>query len=175
MPLAETGARDSGCEQISVQYALSEQLRTLASVPEQERLRGWCRHLLQRLHVTDGEVTLRIVTEAEMQQLNARYRGRDRVTNVLSFPFEGPDEQQAHSIEMPVRLLGDIVLCATVISREAAAQNKSSEAHWAHMVVHGVLHLLNYDHQESEAADEMERLETEMLRELGYPPPYEHE
>ncbi len=173
MPLAETGARGTDYECITVQYAVSMQERAAAAVPAEDKIRTWCRHLLQRLHV-DGEVTLRIVTESEMQGLNAQYRGQDKVTNVLSFPFTAPEEERAeYSIEIPVRLLGDIVLCATVISREAVAQNKRCDAHWAHMVVHGVLHLLNYDHQEVEAADEMERLETEMLRELGFPPPYE--
>ncbi|MEY6433779.1 rRNA maturation RNase YbeY [Thioalkalicoccus limnaeus] len=114
-----------------------------------------------------AEVTLRLVDEPEGAELNHRYRGRSGPTNVLSFPFEPPPGFDGDD------LLGDLVLCAPLVAREAAEQHKSVEAHWAHLVVHGVLHLLGYDHQDSDAADSMERLESLILHELGFANPYE--
>lgn len=113
----------------------------------------------------DAEVTIRIVDEAESHQLNLTYRGKDKPTNVLSFPFEAPPE-----IELP--LLGDLVICRQVVEQEAEEQNKSPSAHWAHMVVHGSLHLLGYDHISDDDAEEMESLETEIMMQLGFPDPY---
>ncbi|OIV47860.1 rRNA maturation RNase YbeY [Sodalis sp. TME1] len=112
-----------------------------------------------------AEVTVRLVDEAESHELNLTYRGKDRPTNVLSFPFEAPPE-----VELP--LLGDLVICRQVVEREAQQQEKALEAHWAHMVVHGSLHLLGYDHILDEEALEMESLETEIMQKLGYPDPY---
>ena len=99
------------------------------------------------------------------QALNRDYRGKDCPTNVLSFPMELPEE-----FNMP--MLGDLVICAPVVAREAEEQGKSPESHWAHMVVHGVLHLQGYDHQNSAEAEEMESLERRILAGLGYPDPY---
>lgn len=113
----------------------------------------------------ESEVTIRLVDEAESHELNLTYRGKDKPTNVLSFPFEAPP-----GIELP--LLGDLIICRQVVEQEAAEQGKSPEAHWAHMVVHGTLHLLGYDHIEDEEAEEMEALETEIMLALGYPDPY---
>ncbi|WP_455845649.1 rRNA maturation RNase YbeY [Pantoea agglomerans] len=113
----------------------------------------------------ESEVTIRLVDEAESNELNLTYRGKDKPTNVLSFPFEAPP-----GIELP--LLGDLIICRQVVEQEAAEQGKSVEAHWAHMVVHGTLHLLGYDHIEDEEAEEMEALETEIMLALGYPDPY---
>ena len=113
----------------------------------------------------DSEVTIRLVDEAESNELNLTYRGKDKPTNVLSFPFEAPP-----GIELP--LLGDLIICRQVVEQEAAEQGKTVEAHWAHMVVHGTLHLLGYDHIEDEEAEEMEALETEIMLALGYPDPY---
>lgn len=111
-------------------------------------------------------VCLRVVDVAEASALNARYRGRDYAPNVLSFPTgELPP--------LPHRLLGDIVLCAPVINAEAKAQLKTKEAHWAHMIVHGVLHLLGLDHAVPNEARRMERRESSILKELGYPNPYQ--
>lgn len=113
----------------------------------------------------DAEVTVRLVDEAESHELNLTYRGKDKSTNVLSFPFEAPP-----GIELP--LLGDLVICRQVVELEAQEQGKPLEAHWAHMVVHGSLHLLGYDHIEDNEAEEMEALETEIMLALGYADPY---
>ncbi len=116
-------------------------------------------------------LTIRIVDEAEGRSLNLQYRGLDRPTNVLSFPFDPPpgipDQDQLGD------LLGDLVVCAPVVRREALEQCKEARAHWAHLVVHGVLHLLDYDHLTDREAAEMEGLETAILQRLGFPPPYE--
>ncbi|MHA7002371.1 rRNA maturation RNase YbeY [Aeromonas schubertii] len=113
----------------------------------------------------EAEVTVRLVDEAESQDLNLTYRGKDKPTNVLSFPFEAPP-----GIDLP--LLGDLVICRQVVEREAIEQDKPLEAHWAHMVVHGCLHLLGYDHIEDDEAEEMEQLERDIMNELGYADPY---
>lgn len=115
---------------------------------------------------TDWELTVRIVDAAEMQSLNRCYRGVDRPTNVLAFEADLPA-----GVDFP--LLGDIVICAPVVAREAAEQGKPATAHWAHMTVHGTLHLLGYDHQSSAEADEMEQLEAAILADLGFPNPYD--
>jgi probable rRNA maturation factor len=114
----------------------------------------------------DAELTLRLVDAGESRQLNSRYRGKDSPTNVLSFPAELPP-----GIDFP--LLGDVVICAPLVAEEAEAQVKSLKAHWAHLVIHGVLHLLGYDHQEEQAAHEMEAIEAGLLFSLGFPNPYE--
>lgn len=114
----------------------------------------------------EAEVTVRVVDSAESHELNLTYRGKDKPTNVLSFPFECPP-----GIELP--LLGDLVICRQVVEQEAQEQNKPLLAHWAHMVVHGSLHLLGYDHIEDDEAEEMEALEIEFLAALGYANPYQ--
>ncbi|MDW6016408.1 rRNA maturation RNase YbeY [Vibrio plantisponsor] len=112
-----------------------------------------------------AEVTIRIVDSEESHQLNMDYRGKDKPTNVLSFPFEAPPG-------MELDLLGDLVICRQVVEQEASEQNKPLLAHWAHMVVHGSLHLLGYDHIEDNEAEEMESLETELMQKLGFEDPY---
>lgn len=112
----------------------------------------------------DAEITIRIVNEVESAALNETYRHKQGSTNVLSFPFEAPPE-------VPSTLLGDIVICAPVVLREAVSQSKSPPAHWAHLVIHGVLHLLGYDHDEIQA-EAMESLEIQILAGLGYSDPY---
>lgn len=112
-----------------------------------------------------AEVSIRIVGEAEGAELNARYRGKDGPTNVLSFPAELP-------AGVPLPMVGDLVICAPVVAREAEAQGKDPSAHWAHLTVHGCLHLIGYDHGHDTAAAEMEGLETAILAGLGYPDPY---
>jgi probable rRNA maturation factor len=114
----------------------------------------------------DAELVVRVVDEPESRQLNHDYRGKDRPTNVLSFPFEAPPG-------VPSAHLGDLVICAPVVQREAAEQGKGTDAHWAHMTVHGVLHLLGYDHVDDAQAEEMEALERAILAGLHYPDPYE--
>jgi probable rRNA maturation factor len=112
-----------------------------------------------------AELVIRVVDEEEITVLNRDYRYRDRPTNVLSFPFEAPPPVESD-------LIGDLVICAPVVAREALDQGKAAWAHWAHMVVHGVLHLLGYDHLSEAEAEAMEALEREILGGLGYPDPY---
>jgi len=112
-----------------------------------------------------AEVVVRLVDEAESAELNQTYRDKTGPTNVLSFPFDSP-------AEVEINLLGDLVICAPVIEREAKEQSKAVEAHWAHMAVHGSLHLLGYDHQTDEQAEEMESLEIDILTAMGYATPY---
>lgn len=137
---------------LAVQYAVDE-----ARAPMRTRLRRWARAALER----DCAVTLRIVGAAEGRRLNREFRGRDYPTNVLTFVY-GHD---------PVTM-GDIALCAPVIAREAREQGKTPEAHWAHLVVHGMLHLQGYDHEKVREARRMEALEIRIVMELGYPDPY---
>ena len=133
-------------------------------LPAEADFQRWLEAVLPRFQ-QESEVTIRLVDEAESHELNNTYRGKDRPTNVLSFPFEAPP-----GIELP--LLGDLVICRQVVEKEAKEQDKALEAHWAHMVVHGSLHLLGYDHIEDDEAEEMESLETEIMLALGYPDPY---
>lgn len=114
------------------------------------------------------ELSIRIVDEHESQSLNHQYRGKDKPTNVLSFPADLPPE-----LELP--LLGDLVICANVVEREAKEQNKVLEAHWAHMTIHGCLHLLGYDHIDDAEAEAMESLESQLIMSLGYSEPYSDE
>ena len=111
------------------------------------------------------ELSVRIVDAEEGKALNEQFRGSTGATNVLSFPFENESPQ-------PLPLIGDIVICAPVVAKEAREQNKALNAHWAHMMIHGVLHLLGYDHQNENDANLMESLETEIMQGLGFPPPY---
>jgi probable rRNA maturation factor len=112
-----------------------------------------------------AELTIRVVDEAESQQLNSSYRQKDKPTNVLSFPFEVPDGIESD-------LLGDLVVCYQVVQQEAQQQKKSINDHWLHMVVHGVLHLLGFDHLDDTEAEEMESLEIEVLEKLQIKNPY---
>jgi probable rRNA maturation factor len=116
----------------------------------------------------DVELTIRIVDEQESQALNDQYRDKNKPTNILSFPFELP-----HGLDIEMNLLGDLVLCAPIVDAEAKEQQKALEAHWAHMVIHGTLHLLGYDHIDDEEAEEMEAIEIECLESLGITNPYE--
>jgi probable rRNA maturation factor len=111
------------------------------------------------------ELSVRIVDAEEGKALNEQFRGSTGATNVLSFPFENESPE-------PLPLIGDIVICAPVVAKEAREQNKALNAHWAHMMIHGVLHLLGYDHQNENDANLMESLETEIMQGLGFPPPY---
>lgn len=135
-----------------------------SSLPSDEQFETWVEAALQK-RMNEAELSLRIVDEDESQALNLQYRGKDKPTNVLSFPCELPE-----GVELP--LLGDLVICAQVVAREALEQGKALHAHWAHMVVHGTLHLLGYDHIDDTEAEEMEAIEIQVLLELGYPNPY---
>ncbi|HHV6871136.1 TPA: rRNA maturation RNase YbeY [Haemophilus influenzae] len=136
----------------------------IEGLPTEEQIVQWATAAVQP-EGNEVEMTVRIVDEAESHELNLTYRGKDRPTNVLSFPFECPDE-----VELP--LLGDLVICRQVVEREAVEQDKPLMAHWAHMVVHGSLHLLDYDHIEDDEAEEMESLETQIMQGLGFVDPY---
>lgn len=125
-------------------------------LPTRPQLRRWVRAALAE----DAEITLRLVDEAEGRALNRDYRGKEYATNVLTFILN----------DHP--LIGDIVLCVPVVADEAAAQGKSVEAHYAHLVVHGVLHLQGYDHENDDMAAGMEALETQIVTKLGYADPY---
>ncbi len=114
----------------------------------------------------DFELSIRLVDEQESAELNSTYRSKTGPTNVLSFPFES-----IHP--MKPRLLGDLVICTSVVEKEALAQNKVKQDHWAHMVVHGCLHLLGYDHIDDDEADEMEALEVIILKSLLINDPYQ--
>ena len=138
-------------------------------LPSAASLRTWATATLPEDH---GELTIRLVDETESQTLNRTYRGKDKPTNVLSFGYDEDDDMPGLP-QQPI--LGDIVICAAVVRREAAEQGKTERAHWAHMVVHGCLHLLGYDHESNTEAEEMEHRERVILAQLGFPDPYEVE
>lgn len=146
--------------QVEVQLATLER-----ALPRQPEMLRWVSATLTS-EAKNGDVSIRIVDEAEIRELNRTYRSKDSPTNVLSFAAELPAEVEP-------RLLGDLVLCAPIVAAEAAAQGKSVRAHWAHLVVHGTLHLLGYDHERAADARRMEARETSILRGLGFPNPYE--
>jgi probable rRNA maturation factor len=137
---------------------------TASNLPSEAQIQQWLNAAVSPFQPV-AEVTVRIVDESESQQLNFDYREKDKPTNVLSFPFQCPP-----GIELP--LLGDLVICAGVVAQEAVEQNKSLDAHWAHMVVHGSLHLLGFDHINDDDALEMEAEEIQILAELGFADPY---
>lgn len=134
-------------------------------VPAPATLRRWARAALP--NTARGELTLRIVTRAESAALNERYRHKKGPTNVLSFAAEPPLGQGDELLPF-----GDVVICAAVVAREARDQGKKPVAHWAHMVVHGTLHLLGYDHEKRQDATAMEARERVLLRALGFDDPY---
>lgn len=135
------------------------------TVPEMADFQLWAEAALAA-YQKPFELTIRLVNIDESRELNHQYRGKDKATNVLSFPFEVPE-----GIELD--LLGDLVICVDVVKQEAIEQQKSLKAHWAHMTVHGCLHLLGFDHIEDDEADEMEALETKIITGLGFTAPYE--
>jgi probable rRNA maturation factor len=146
---------------------LELQRRVRAWAPARTKLARWAKAALGR-RAAGAELAVRVVGAAEIARLNARYRGRDKPTNVLSFP-PAPLPRAAPG---GVRPLGDLVICARVLRGEARSQAKTLEAHWAHLVVHGALHLIGYDHERAAAARRMERREIAVLRRLGFANPY---
>ncbi|MBC6904567.1 rRNA maturation RNase YbeY [Saccharophagus sp. K07] len=146
--------------EVDVQIATADK-----NIPSEEDFRSWVAAALPADKI-NSELTIRVVGFDESRSLNAQYRQKDKPTNVLSFPSELPPELQ-------IPLLGDLVICAGVVEREALEQGKTLLAHWAHMVVHGTLHLLGYDHETDADAEVMEALETRILGTLGFPAPYE--
>lgn len=145
-------------------YLDVQQVSQARGLPNEAQLRSWARAALTDLGGTH-ELTLRLVDEAESGTLNASYRRKSGPTNVLSFPFQAPPGTVS-------RLLGDLVICAPVVEREAQLQGKLLLAHWAHLVIHGILHLRGYDHETEPEAQAMEALETTILARLGYADPY---
>lgn len=135
------------------------------SLPSENDIREWVSSVLNS-RMPCAEVTVRIVDEVESEQLNQQYRHKEGSTNVLSFPFET-------AVPMDVPLLGDIVICAPVVAREAVEQHKPLTSHWAHMLIHGTLHLLGYDHHDDDEAEEMEQQEIQLMQQLGFSNPYE--
>ena len=151
---------------IDIQMAFDGDDDIAADIPSLEDLQRWADTVFAYLALNDQEFTVRFVDRTESRSLNHQYRGKDKPTNVLSFPFESPP-----GIELP--LLGDLVICAPVISEEAQEQNKTVRNHYAHMIVHGILHLLGYDHIDEAEAQQMEALEIRVLAELGIDDPYQ--
>lgn len=151
---------------IDYQQAYEGEEAILADIPTSLELERWANAVLAYEGVSEQEITVRFTDEVESQALNFEYRGKEKPTNVLSFPFEAPP-----GIEM--NLLGDLVICAPVISREAKEQQKAVVDHYAHMTVHGLLHLMGYDHIEDADAEEMESKEIEILAQLGIDDPYQ--
>ena len=151
---------------VDVQFACDD-----SGVPSEKDIQDWVEFAAGqsgRMPDSDVDVAVRIVDVAEIQSLNHLYREKDAPTNVLSFPAGEMDGLPRDA----ARQLGDIVVCAPVVSEEAARQGKSLGDHWAHMLVHGVLHLLGYDHENDADANEMERLEIAILKDRGIADPY---
>ncbi len=146
---------------LAVQKAVEGEDRENA--PKKRQLRRWAKAALRR----DAEVTVRLVGESEGSELNHDFRGKDGPTNVLTFVYDGDDSGGARA-----PLQGDLVLCVPVVMREAAAQGKTAESHFAHLIVHGMLHLQGYGHDDDAEATVMEGLEREILHRLGYADPY---
>ncbi len=141
--------------EITVQRMVSR-----SSIPNSAKLQHWT-HIALPKNLSDVEIGIRIVDKLEITQLNLTYRKKDKPTNILSFPMHMPP------------MLGDLVICAEVIEEEALAQKKSFDAHWAHMIIHGVLHLQGYDHETEHDAEQMEALEISLLAQLGFANPYQ--
>ncbi|MBN6104675.1 rRNA maturation RNase YbeY [Xanthomonas sp. CFBP 8703] len=148
---------------VGVSYALPR-----AGLPAAASFRKWVAAALKG-RIREADLAIRLVDDKEGRSLNHHYRGKDYATNVLSFPAELP-EGLPKGVKLP--LLGDLVICAPVVAREAAEQGKPLNAHYAHLTVHGVLHLLGWDHEDDKEADAMEQLEREILADLGVGDPY---
>jgi probable rRNA maturation factor len=148
-----------------------------ADIPKKQDMQLWLDTLLSHQLLNEKEITVRIVDVAEIQQLNQQYRGKDKSTNVLSFPFEMPELVMPDGVHMDESLcdfLGDIVICTQIVKLESQQQNKPLDHHWAHMLIHGTLHLLGYDHIEEQDAEEMEGIEIAVLQKLSIDDPYQN-
>ncbi|MFL0810126.1 MAG: rRNA maturation RNase YbeY [Agarilytica sp.] len=148
--------------QVDIQIASSGE-----NTPDDASFKRWVEAALSAASAnTESELSIRIVNSEESRELNHRYRNKEKPTNVLSFACELPED-------VDLNLLGDLVICNDVVTKEAQEQHKSTESHWAHMVIHGTLHLLGYDHVEDAEAVDMEQLETNIMTSLGFNAPYE--
>lgn len=139
-----------------------------SAVPSQAEFEQWGNAVLQELNQNDQvfELGIRLVSETESAELNQNFRNKPGPTNVLSFTYSDIPAEAQHN------LLGDLAICSQVVIREAQEQQKAASAHWAHMTIHGLLHLRGYDHQHAKEATCMEKLESKILSKLGYPHPY---
>ena len=149
---------------VDVQWAVEGE-----GLPSEQEIKTWVEAVLMQEQndiVAEVELTVRIASEEEVAELNQQYRQKQGSTNVLSFPVD-------EGLPLDVPLLGDLVICAPVVEKEAKQQNKTLLSHWAHMVVHGTLHLLGYDHIEADQAEAMEQKEIAVLQGLGFSNPYE--
>jgi probable rRNA maturation factor len=162
MPMQRSSTSPGEMARMTVEVQVASQLTGL---PSSAQIMGWADAVQVRLDTGTHDACIRVVDEAEGHALNLQYRGIDKPTNVLSFPAE---------VDVPeILILGDIVICAPVVCREAQAQSKSVEDHFAHMVVHGMCHLHGYDHEDDQAAQIMEQLEAEVLASFGITHPYQ--
>lgn len=135
-------------------------------MPDEQEVNSWLRCVLEAVgYENPAQFSVCIVDREEITTLNSQYRKKNKATNVLSFPYE-----PLPGVDIP--LLGDVVICAEVVNDEARAQGKTAQQHWAHMVVHGALHLLGYDHIDDKDAQQMETMEIRILSQLGFPNPY---
>lgn len=142
-----------------------ENVSSIDSIPNEKSIIKWVKPALEKKN-KNAEICLRIVDIDEAQYLNKEWRNKDSATNVLSFPV-------GETIEHAPNLLGDIVICATIVEEEAKQQEKDSEAHWAHLIIHGILHLQGYDHLDDDEAAIMEKKEIDILSKNGFANPYE--
>jgi probable rRNA maturation factor len=146
----------------------------VASLPDADDIRGWIEAAIHSAHAADGrgyDIVVRVVDERESRELNSRYRQMNKPTNVLAFPAAAPEDLPG----LPARsrrTLGDLAICGTVVEREAREQGKAPAGHWGHLLVHGTLHLLGYDHRTPAEAREMESLEARILADRGFADPY---
>jgi probable rRNA maturation factor len=147
--------------EVSVSYGLPR-----TGIPAAASFKRWAAAACEG-RILKADLAIRVVDTREGRSLNRHYRGKDYATNVLSFPAELPP-----GVDMPMPLLGDLVICAPVVEREAAEQGKDRNAHYAHLTVHGILHLLGLNHEDEREAEAMELLERQVLAELGYDDPY---
>ncbi len=145
---------------VDVQWAVDQ-----AGLPNEAVIHSWIEAVV-REHQPEAELTVRVVDEQEITTLNKQFRDKNKATNVLSFPAD-------KNLPVPIPLLGDLVICADVVAKEALEQNKTLIAHWAHMVIHGTLHLLGYDHIKTEQAEQMEQKEISYMQYFGFANPYE--
>ena len=149
---------------VVIEMSVSENLDAEdEDIPDTADVQRWAEQAC--LHDDPVIASVQVVSSDEMRELNNTWRGKDKPTNVLSFPMQTPEE-------VDLKILGDLAVCAAVISHEARQQHKPLRAHWAHMIVHGMLHLQGYDHIEDRQADEMESLEIRILEQLGFDNPY---
>ena len=172
-PPPTSGRANSSVVILDLQLAHDDELPADEAIgehqlPTESDICEWVSAVLNHHHIDQAEITVRTVGLAESQDLNLTYRGQDKPTNVLSFPFDS-------DIELPIRLLGDLVICVPVMQVEAKQQGKTTHHHWAHLVVHGTLHLLGYDHIEEDQAEQMESLEVEILSQFNIVDPYQKE